>query len=513
MIFEHLAMNMDPIVFSLSFILDKPTLLDKRADRERLLDRLTQQTGLALPVEIELEILRTMPSLLRKDDFSILLNLGFMRDRLKVIATNRRFIYGIALDIGTTNMVASLFDLNTGQSIGHMQGANPQTVEGLDVLSRVHRALGGESKELHRLLVKGVNSLIESLCNTNKINRSDICAAVIAGNTIMTHFLLDIPVDNIAIEPYIPVMNRIDFIEPADIGIEINQRGIVYVFPNAGSYVGGDIIAGILSSGMYKEREPTILIDVGTNAEIVLGCDEWIIVGAGAAGPALESGISEIGMMASEGAIYKVEIDSLGQEVKIKAIGNKEPEGICGSGLIELISELYATGIIDQQGKFVINQKSETNKQRIRDFNGQKGFVIYESKEKKLIIKETDIDNFLRSKAAMFASLYVIVKSVGLSFGEIAKVYVSGAFGMGIDAEKAIRIGMIPDIDRRKFMAIGNSSLRGAEMLLMNINLLSDIDGICKMITYREMNTDGEFMREFPAAMFIPHTNPEVLKT
>ncbi|MDP2755974.1 MAG: ASKHA domain-containing protein [Nitrospirota bacterium] len=501
------------IVFPLFLILDKPTLLDKRADRDRLLDRLNQQTGIYLPVEIDLEVLREIPSLLRKDGFSILLTLGFMRDRLKVIATNRRFIYGVAIDIGTTNIVASLFDLNRNQRIGHMEGANPQIVEGLDVLSRVHMAFGGKSKELHRLLVKGVNGLINNLCNTNKINRSDIYAAVIAGNTIMTHFLLDLPVENIPIEPYIPVMNRIDFIEPVDIGLEINQRGIVYVFPNAGSYVGGDIIAGILSSGMYKEREPTILIDVGTNAEIVLGCDEWIILGAGAAGPALESGISEIGMMALEGAIYKVEIDSLSYEVKIKTIRDKKPEGICGSGLIELISELYATGIIDQQGKFVINHESEIKNQRIRDFNGQKGFVIYESKEKKLIVKETDIDNFLRSKAAMFTSLYVIVKSVGLSFGEISRVYVSGAFGMGIDTEKAIRIGMIPDIDRRKFIAIGNSSLKGAEMLLMNKNLLSDIDRICEMITYREMNTDGEFMKEFPAAMFIPHTNPEVLKT
>ena len=510
---ESLKMNMNQIVFPLSLILDKPTSSDKRADRERLLDRLNQQTGLYLPVEIDLKVLREIPSLLRKNEFSILLTLGFMRDRLKVIAANRRFIYGVAIDIGTTNIVSSLFDLNRNQRIGHMEGANPQTAAGLDVLSRMHIAMGGKGEELHRLLIKGVNDLIDNLCNAHKINHSDIYAAVIAGNTIMTHFLLDLPVENIPIDPYIPVMNRIDFIEPVDIGLKINPEGIVYVFPNTGSYVGGDIIAGILSSGLYKEEKPAILVDIGTNSEIVLGCNEWIIVGAGAAGPALEGGISEIGMRASEGAIYKVEIDSDNFDVRIKTIGNKEPEGICGSGMIELISELYARGIIDQQGRFVTDHVLEDKNQRIKDFNGQKGFVVYESKGKRLVIKDTDIDNFLRSKAAMFASLYVIVKSVGLSFRDISKVYVSGAFGMGVDTDKAIRIGMIPDIDRRKFIAIGNSSLRGAEMLLMNKNLLSDIDRICEMITYREMNTDGEFMKEFPAAMFIPHTNPEVLKT
>jgi len=496
----------NPLVSSMSLSLDKPSNTDKRADRERLVDGLVNEIGNELAFEIDLGDLRELPFALRENDYRVTLTLGFLRDRVKVVSLRKSSPYAIAIDIGTTNLVASLFDIEKLQKIGHMELENPQIIVGLDVLTRVHAAMGGKGEELHQLMMKGINDLISRVCAACAARETDICAAVIAGNTIMTHFLLNLSVDNIPMEPYIPVSHRFDFIAPDSIGLNINRKGIVYVFPNAGSYVGGDIISGILSSGLYKAREPSLLVDVGTNAEIVMGCDEWIVVGAGAAGPALESGISEIGMRALEGAVHEVEITSDTHEVMFKTVGGKEPRGVCGSGMIELVSELYNAGIIDGHGKF--NKVSN----RVVEFDGHKGFLLYGAGDRQLIIKDLDIENFLRSKAAMFASLYVIVKSVGLSFGDINRVYVSGAFGNGINTEKAVRIGMIPAIDKRKFVALGNSSLTGAEKLLLNRHLLAEIDRICEIINYREMNTDGEFMREFPAALFIPHTTPEVLQ-
>jgi uncharacterized 2Fe-2S/4Fe-4S cluster protein (DUF4445 family) len=244
---------------------------------------------------------------------------------------------------------------------------------------------------------------------------------------------------------------------------------------------------------------------VGTNAEIALGCRDWIMVGAGAAGPALEGGISGIGMRAQEGAVCRAEAEK--GDIRLFSIGDREPQGICGSGMISLISCLYTTGIIDGQGRLSVRSP------RVREEEGERLFVLHESPKGRLVLMEKEIENFLRSKAAMFASLMVTVSSVGLGFREIEKFYISGALGTGIDPDKAVSLGMLPDVERERIIPLGNSSLKGAEMLLLNRELTEEVETITGLITYREMNTDGEFMREFPAALFIPHTNPEVLRS
>lgn len=497
---------MKPLLLSLQIKLDEPSSSDKTADRERFINSISRQLGCVLPLEISLKTLQKLPSHLRKNNFSVTVAAGFTQNSLKVLdITNNDRIYAIALDIGTTNMVGSLFDMNSCEKLSCLEYENPQIALGLDVLTRVHYAMLGRADELNRLLMSGINELIRKLCESSGIVQSNIYAAVIAGNTIMSHFLLNLDVQNIPVEPYIPASHNFEIIKAEDIQMNINPDSLIYIYPNAGSYVGGDIISGILSSGLYKEDSPSMLIDVGTNAEIVLGCKDWILVGAGAAGPALESGISEIGMRAVDGAIYSIEIDK-NCSVKYKTIGSKNPQGVCGSGMIELVSEMFKAGIIDNQGRL------QNLCGRIIELDEKKGFIIYNSTDSMLVISSSDIENFLRSKAAMFASLYVITRSVGLSFKDINKVYVSGAFGKGIDAEKAMRIGMIPNIDKNKFIAIGNSSLKGAEMLLTNRDLYTDIEQIRSIITYKEMNTEGEFMKEFPGALFIPHITPEILK-
>jgi uncharacterized 2Fe-2S/4Fe-4S cluster protein (DUF4445 family) len=503
------------LLSTFALALSEPTSTDKTADWERLVSRVSQQYGVAEPIDADPGLLRELPATLRREAWKLNLVLARARERAKIVSLDSRAAFAAAVDLGTTNIVASLFDLKSGARVASGYTRNPQTGIGLDVLTRMHASMGGRGRELHELMVTGINGLLNELCHTARIEPSGLSVVAIAGNTIMTHFLLDLTVEHIPVEPYVPVVHRVDFVEPSSVGLDMNPRGMVYVFPNAGSYVGGDIISGILSSGLYKDKEPSLLIDVGTNAEIVLGCDEWIVVGAGAAGPALEGGIAEIGMNASEGAIHQVAITRLpgSQEglppeftVAVNTIGGGEPRGLCGSGMIELISELYGSGIIDRTGKLTADASNVITE------DGRKAFVIYRKGDESLLIRDTEIDNFLRSKAAMFSALRVIVTSVGLTFGDIRKVYVSGAFGMGINVDKAISLGMIPKIPKERFTPIGNSSLKGAELFLRQRELLSDIDRISEMITYKEMNTDREFMKEFPAALFIPHTNPEVLE-
>lgn len=500
---------MHPLAASFSVRLEKPSPSDKRADRERLVEALALSLGEALPVDIPLGILREMPRFLRERDFSLSPAVVFAGGRGVVASLEGAHLYGAALDIGSTNMAASLFDLVEGRRVGEMERENPQTAEGLDVLTRMHAAMGGAGGRLHRLLVEGINGLLLDLCLQHGIAPSDLYALTIAGNTIMTHFLLDLPVENIPLEPYIPAAHQIGFLSPRETGIAMCPHGTVYVFPNVGSYVGGDVIAGILSSGLYKEETPSLLVDVGTNAEIVLGTREWLMVGAGAAGPALESGISEVGMRAVEGAVYAVEIDRESLAVRVRTIGGGTPRGICGSGMIELVAELFDAGIIDGQGRFT-SRAEEAGV--VRGSDGSRAFIIPAPGGSDLAVKAADIENFLLSKAAMFTFLQVMVQSVGLEFRDVEKLYVSGAFGTGINADKAARIGMIPDKDRSAFVVMGNSSLKGAEMLLLNRFLLADIGHICRMLTYKEMNTDGDFMRLLPGALFIPHTDPGVLK-
>jgi uncharacterized 2Fe-2S/4Fe-4S cluster protein (DUF4445 family) len=500
-----------PLAFPIEISLEKPSDLDKKADRERVVDFISQVVEAGAPIDIDLDVLRKLPVILRKGDYSLHCVIASYGERLEVVSVDETECYGIALDLGTTNLVASLIDLGSCRKIAMLEAPNPQIDVATDVLSRIHESMRGRGNELQRLLIEGVNALIGKLCGSKKVNSAKVFALAVAGNTIMTHYFLGLPVENIPMAPYIPTAHGTGFINSARIGIEMNPAGSLYAFPNAGSYVGGDIISGILVSGLYKAKQTSLLIDVGTNVEIVLGCDEWIIVGAGAAGPALEGDIAGIGMRAAEGAIYEVNLESDGQtgNVKYKTIGGKKPVGICGSGMIELVAELFRSGAIDQRGKFTA---SPAWAERTQGENEDKRFMIEDGETGDLWIRETEIENFLRSKAALFASIHVLVKSVGLSFKDLGMIYVCGAFGAHINVDKAISIGMLPDIERKRFRVLGNSSLAGAEGLLLDRNLLSEIDRIASLITYREMNTEGDFLKEFPAAMFLPHTNPEVLK-
>ncbi len=497
-------MSLNPFVFLYEVNLIPPSVEDKTADADRLKNEL-KKNGLH-NVIIPLNILRRLPEEIRRNQFSLRLVIGVHEGNFRLLDIGKEEIYGLALDIGSTNIECSLIDLASEEKIDVLAAENPQIRFGSDVLSRVQHVMAGIPGDLTGELLAGINVLISAICMKNSVSPENIYAVTVAGNTIMSHFFLGLDVRNIPVSPYIPAVNRGVFLNAHETGLQINQNAVIYVLPNSGSYVGGDIISGIIYSGIYKEKDPVLFIDVGTNVEVTLGCSDWIMVGAGAAGPALEEGIASIGAKAKPGTICGVKIDRADKKLHIDAMPGEGPSGICGSGLIELISELYLSDIIDQSGKFI-----ETGNGVI-ERNGEKGYVLFKSDHKELFLTEHEIHNFLLSKAAMFSFLYVFVRSLGLTFRDIGKVFIAGALGCGINIEHAITIGLLPDMPRDKFVPLGNSSLGGAEMLLLDQGLVGQIEYLLPMITYSEMNENQDLMNVLQGAMFIPHTEPDLLK-
>lgn len=497
-------MGRKPFVFFYDVALSPPSVQDKTADADRLKNDL-KKTGLD-NVTIPLNVLRRLPEEMRRNNFRPGLVIGFSGDDFRLLDIGKDKIYGLALDIGSTNIECSLFDLKTEEKIDLIARENPQMRFGGDVLSRVQHVMAGNPGNLTDELLEGINLLIGEICEKNSLSPDDIYAVTVAGNTIMTHFFLGLDVRNIPVSPYVPAVNRGVFSDAREAGLRINHNAVIYVLPNSGSYVGGDIISGIIYSGLYKEKDPVLFIDVGTNVEVTLGCTDWIMVGAGAAGPALEEGIASIGAKAKPGTICGVKIDRSDKKLHIDAIAGEGPSGICGSGLVELISELYLSNIIDRSGKFIEAGNG------VMERNGEKGYLLFSSDHKDLFLTEHEIQNFLLSKAAMFSFLYVFVRSLGLTFRDIGKVYIAGALGCGINIENAVTIGLLPDMPRDKFVPLGNSSLGGAEMLLLDRGLIDQIENLLPMITYREMNENQDLMNVLQGAMFIPHTEPDLLK-
>jgi uncharacterized 2Fe-2S/4Fe-4S cluster protein (DUF4445 family) len=483
---------MRPLAFRIEVDLQPPSSDDKRADHERLKD------AIGMPdIETPVRLLRMLPGVLRERGFSIRPVLARGEDAYRLAELDVENIFGIALDIGTTNIAASLYNLKDSTRLSRTVRVNPQTAQASDILSRMHLAMSGGLAELHESLIQGVNGLIEDLAEDSGIRVEDVFAVTVASNTVLTHFLLGLDVSNIPVDPYIPVVHSPGFYRAGDIGISVHPSAAVYIFPNAGSYVGGDIIAGIISSGIHLTDSRSILIDVVTNAEIVIGMKEWLVVGAGAAGPALEEGVSRAGMRAQAGAIYRMDIDPVTLRAEYRTIGDKPPSGICGSGFIDLVAGLCEKRIIDSLGRF-------REGAAVSSIGGEKAFIIDESDEQTLGITEREISNFLRTKAAMYTSISILMEALGLVVDDIEKIFIAGALGAGVRVEKAIKIGMLPDIPPERYVPIGNSSLKGAELLLMNGDLYKEAERIRSMITYREMNSDPAFMMRFPEAIQLP---------
>lgn len=435
----------------------------------------------------------------------------------------------VALDLGTTHIEATLLNLQTGARLFAAHRENRQLEYGSDILARIHHAApsrrgvwnaaGSEGLEqLRKCVIDTINELIADLAVKGKVLPQDIRAMSVSGNTTMIHLFLGLDPYNICREPYIPLVNDPDPCHGAELGLDISPLAPVWILPSIGSYFGGDLISGILACKIDQSDEICMLIDVGTNAEVVLGNKDWLIACAGAAGPALEGGVAKMGMRASPGAVEHVAIDTGNWTLKCKTIDAARPAGICGSGLIDLVAQLYLSRIIDFRGKFredVVpgspNHKQFLQRRLRRDESGL-FFVLALPEEtcdgNAVILSQVDLDAMMRSKAAMYAILTTLVSQVGVGFEELHKIYIAGAFGKHIDPHHAITLGMLPDLPLSKYKPIGNSSLLGAEMVLMSEEHRIHSRKIRHIITYIELNVNQEFMIRFSGSRFIPHTEP-----
>ncbi len=501
-----------PLVETVPVSLPAASLSDNTADLDRLARELGRM-GFA-PTRIAPGRMDEAVRKMRREGPSFRAVLGYAGTHWEILdlvssSPEAGAVFGFALDLGSTTLVLRLIDIGRGKILNQATVANPQVKWGEDILSRIVFARNRESLSVLRsALMDACSKAMKKMLEDCAVPASSLHAVSCAGNTAMSHFFWGLDPSNICREPYIPAANSFPTVYASELGFDFLPAALLYLFPNVGSYVGGDIMAGIVAAGLNRSAQPQMLIDVGTNAEVVLGNNEWLLACAGAAGPALEGGVVERGMQAAPGAIDRVRINRQTLEPDLRILGGLKAAGICGSGLIELVAEMFSSKILTIQGKF----STEVDCPRFRQTTDGKAYALALSSQSvdggEILVSEIDIGVFLKSKAAMYTILSIICRKVGLDFADLEDIYIAGNFGNHIDPEMAVRIGMIPDLPLDKYHGIGNSSLSGASMLLCDRGLLSEIEMIRNRITYVELNVNVELMNEFRGALFIPHTDP-----
>lgn len=492
--------------------LQPPSLADPSPDLSRLLWGIQKSGGpVAEKMYAPLEVLREIPSILRHSDWKVTATIGLVPGGYRVIDlqendTSKR-AYGAAVDLGSTTVVVYLWDLVTGKVVGVASNYNKQISCGEDILARVNFARKNGLTKLQALAAESINQALTTASNSAGIDREDIYEVVVAGNTVMTHMLLGIDPAYMIAEPYVPVVRRALSIAASRLGIACNQNGGVFAFPAVSDFIGGDIIADILACGMGERDEISLLVDIGTNFEVVLGNKEWMFSCAGAAGPALEGGEVLFGMRANPGAIEKITIDPITLDPKYSTINGIKPRGICGSGLIDLLAELLVVCVIDRTGRI----NTEIEHPRIRKGAHFPEFVIAWAKEtdinKDIVITENDIKNLIMSKASVHAACVTLMKEAGVTHKDISTIYFAGAFGNYLDKKNATIIGLIPEIDLTDIKNIGNGAVTGANIALINRRARKTLDDIAYRIAYIELNAESSFMDEYTGSTFLPHTD------
>lgn len=506
-----------PVIREVTVQLIPPTVEDNVSDYERLINGI-KAVGITQKVVVPLRVLRSIGKVLRLANWKTTVTLAETGENgeeyeiveIKPANSAGSKIYGIAVDIGTTTVVGVLHSLVDGKVLAVKALNNQQMMHGDDVISRIMYAENGEGKGLEVLAEKirgTVNILITELTAVAGVIVEDIACMTAAGNTTMIQLFLAIPPGNIRREPYIPAVKKYPVLTAGELGLKLRPYARVYCLPSVASYVGGDIVSGVLASGMGKQKRVALLLDLGTNGEIVLGNNDWMLSCACSAGPAFEGVGIKNGIRAVEGAIENVIIDNTTYNAKVDTINKKTPRGICGTGLVELPAELLRAGIIDKSGKMDIKKP---NVRESSDGSGWEYVIVYKNfsgTHDDIVITEADIANILRAKGAVFLGIQVLLKNTGLEFGDIEHVYISGGFGTMIDIEKAVELGLLPDLPRDRVEFIGNSSLTGAGMFLLSRQARSDACEVADKMAYIELSVDPMFMNEYTSTLFIPHTD------
>lgn len=517
---KGLVPEISPMLTNYILELKMPTLDDSISDLDRLLRCLTKSGCDVSRMSVGLKVMRELASAIRHENWKVTASVMKKRNSSEIVnvapGNNQNITLGLAIDIGTTSIVVYLVDMADGTVLAATSGHNRQAACGDDVINRIVCAEKDGVKKLSRMGLSTINGLINEAMDSAGVERKSIDNVVLSGNTTMIHLLLGIEPRYIRREPYIPSISSFPVLKAGNVGLKVNPVAAVFVMPAPAGYVGGDIVSGLIYTGFHRESSITLFIDVGTNGEIVLGNNDWLMTASCSAGPAFEGGGIRWGMRAEEGAIEKIVIEPETFVPAFSVVGDVPPRGICGSGMIDLISEMFLTGIIQPTGKFNIDDTHP----RITKDGGETAYILAfageTSVDKDILFLESDIDNLIRSKGAVYAGFKVLLNRMGMDFSMIDRLIITGGFGQYLDLEKAVTIGLLPDIDRSKFQYLGNSSIGGAYMALLSETYRKEAIDISNRMTYVDFSSNNHFMEEFTSAMFIPHTDlnafPTVLK-
>ena len=500
-------------------LMDVPSLDDTMPDNERLTRALRKYLNINR-VRIPYVVLKKLPDVLRENNFAVKCVIRATSDDMYVYDIFGKdedvVIGGLAIDIGTTTVSAVLINMENGEILAKSSAGNGQIRFGADVINRIVESQkpGGQKKLQDAVIKETINPMIHEMCKSAKFPKDHIYRMCVASNTTMNHLFAGINADPLRTEPYIPAFFKTNSLFASDVGVDINKDAHIIMAPNIGSYVGGDITAGTLVSQIWNRPEFSLFIDLGTNGELVFGNSDFMMSCACSAGPAFEGGDISCGMRATDGAIEACTIDKETMEPTYKIVGDPgtKPVGLCGSGIIDVISELYICGIINPKGKFIREGK------RIKhDKYGMGSYILAFEEEagsvKDVEITEVDIDNFIRAKGAIFSAIRTMLTSLDFDVSMIDDVYVAGGIGSGINMQNAVNIGMFPDIPIEKFHYIGNSSLTGAYLMLLSTPAEKKTYELAANMTYMDLSTVPIYMDEFVGACFIPHTDTSMFPT
>ncbi len=510
----------DPMTQRVFMEPDPPSSTDSLSDYERIIRTLKTDHDI-FPVTADIGAVRELPTRCREQDWKVTACF-----RLEDIGESKSMVYrlthvmaghssappmAMAVDIGTTSLWGELVNLDTGKVLARASRYNPQISMGDDVISRIVFALKKDG--LHRLqseVVKGLNEIIDECLKVSGTERDRIVYLVAAGNTVMTHLFLALYPKFLRESPYVPAAHNLEPIPAQSLGLKLAPHAFVRVFPGVASYVGGDIVSGVLANGMWESDLMTLFIDIGTNGEIVAGNRDLLMTASCSAGPAFEGGGLEHGMRAAPGAIEGILIDLETFEPMIRTMGSEPAKGICGSGIINIVSQLLKIGILNRNGKYT----ADLNSDRVREGRSGYEYLICASQDsavnQDIILSEVDLDNIIRAKGAMFAGYSCLLEKVGLTVEALDRVIIAGAFGSFIQLDHAITIGLLPDIPREKFSFIGNSSLCGARLAALDRSLFDKASVIARSMMNVELSEDPKYMDNFMGALFFPHTRDEL---
>jgi uncharacterized 2Fe-2S/4Fe-4S cluster protein (DUF4445 family) len=501
--------QLTPSVRRLSVSLKKPSLLDVESDASRLLRALRRKSG--EDIRIDYEALKRIPHALREGNWDVTAITWMDRELIFVKPERQsKSLYGMAVDIGTTKIAAYLLNLDAGEISATVSMMNPQIPYGEDVISRISYIMKDEKnlEKMNRIVITGINELIDEACEKAGIDPKDIYDMIVVGNTAMHHIFLSISPKYVSLSPYPAVVQSSVDVKARDLGVRMNCGAYVHVFPAIAGFVGADAVADALATGIYESEELTMLVDIGTNTEIILGDKEKILSCSCASGPAFEGAHIKHGMRAATGAIEHIWIDPKTLEVGYSTIGNVKPSGLCGSAIVDAVAQFLKTGMIAPEGNF---QRSET--ERLRRNENKPEFVIAWSDESStgddIVVTQGDVREVQLAKAAIYTGAAILMKRMKVDFRDIKKVFIAGAFGNYVDPQSARTIGMFPDVPIQNVQFVGNTAGSGARMALLSTQMRRVADEVARKIEYIELGADPDFHKEFLNATYFPHKELE----